>query len=459
MSKLKNKTLSSIETAIETNGNLLSEDAYENFEGLQKRIDSILLYAKTRLSACPSALLIPAHVNQINKIIGNINTSITNYISDKDITHLHSEVRDTHLPSLISNIQTRIPIIASEVDISALTQATNRAIQDIRSKNANLVQAFRSEQAGLDRQFTELKSKKESLESSLAVFQSEWDAELEGQKDNLSELIAELEAELKSLKEELAEEEKRIVALNGTFGEKFQLAEKERATEALSTLNSFKTHMKEALDEFKTEKNNVIKNLHDELKKYNDIEAPSIIAALEAQKEEAKKLLGMIGGSTMADGYSKTADKEQKLANKFRTFAGWLWIIAAIATGWLIHSLGSDPTVGKVVARVASVIIMAAPATYMTIESRGHRLEERRNRRYAVEMLALDPYLSPLDDETKKKTIEALVSNYFGNFDKQQEEKDKMPLEQVLEIFKEASKAACASTMELMKKTGKPERP
>jgi hypothetical protein len=64
-----------------------------------------------------------------------------------------------------------------------------------------------------------------------------------------------------------------------------------------------------------------------------------------------------------------------------------------------------------------------------------------------------------LDDETKKKTIEALVSNYFGNFDKQQEEKDKMPLEQVLEIFKEASKAACASTMELMKKTGKPERP
>lgn len=456
MSELKNKTLNSIETAIENNGKLISEEAFEDFKTLHKKIDTILLYAKTRLASCPPALLVPAHVNQISKTVGNINTSITNYIANKNIAHLQNEIRDTHLPALITNIQTKIPIISCEADISALTNATTRALQDIRSKNVNITQAFRSEQASLDRQFAELKSKKESLESSLADFESEWDTELEGHKDNMSELISEMENELERLKESLAEEEKRIVALNGTFGESFQLAEKERATEALNALNEFKTNMNDCLGEFKTEKNNVLKNLSDELKRYNDVEAPGIIASLEAQKEEAKKLLGMIGGSTMADGYSKTADKEEKLANKFRTFASLLWIIAAAATGWLIHSLGAEPTIGKVLARVASVVILAAPATYMTIESRGHRLEERRNRRYAVEMLALDPYLSPLDDETRRNKIEALASHYFGNFEKQREEENKMPLEQILEICKDACRDACKTATEAIKKADKP---
>ncbi|WP_319543709.1 hypothetical protein [uncultured Pseudodesulfovibrio sp.] len=456
MSQSLDSLISSIDTALDVNGDLLQEEDYEKFKGLQRKIDNVLVYAKTRLNSCPPVLLQPSHLKQIEDLIGNIITSISSYISNKNIAHLHNEVRDQYLPNLIANIQTKIPSIVNEVDAAQFTGIAQEAIQNIRSKSASVAQAFRSEQAGLDRQFAELKSKKESLDKALEDFQSGWDADIDSQKEAMAELQAELKANIEELKEALAEEEKNIVALNGTFGEKFQLAEKERATEALTALNDFKSSMKEALVDFKTEKNNAINNLREELKKYNEIEAPEILASLESKKNEAKKLLGMISGSTMADGYNKTANKEEILANKFRNYASWLWIFAAAATGWLIHSLGSDPTVGKVLARVAYVIVLAAPATYMTIESRGHRLEERRNRRYAVEMMALDPYLSPLDDETRKQKIEALVTNYFGNIEKQHEVAAKMPLEQILEICKDTCTNACKTAAEVIKKVDKP---
>lgn len=456
MSKLRNAVLKSIDTTLDNNAELLNEEAYENFKGLPQKTEGLLLYAKARLSACPSSLLHATHINQLNKIIGNINTSITNYISDKNIAHITNDVANTYLPNLITSIQTFVPSIASETDVTALTEATVGAIQKIRSKSTDIAQAFRGEQASLDKQFAELKSKKESLEKAFIDFHSEWDAEIQLQNEKLSGLNNTIKTEIENLREALADEEKNIVALNGSFGESFQLAEKERATEAMSALSEFVSNSKEALTAFQTEKDNAIQNLRAELKEYNEVEAPGILASLEAQKVEARKLLGMIGGSTMADGYNKTANKEEDLANQFRRYAGWLWIVAALATGWLIHSLGADPSTGKVLARVASVIILAAPATYMTIESRGHRLEERRNRRYAVEMMALDPYLSPLDDEIRKKKIEALVSHYFGNLDQQQEASGKMPIEQILELCKDTSKDACKAFMETIKKADKP---
>lgn len=452
MSQALDSLIISIDTALEVNGDLLQEEAYEKFKGLQRKIDNILIYAKTRLESCPPVLLHPSHLKQIEDITENIIASISSYISNKNIVHLHNEVRDQYLPNFIINIQSKIPSIVHEVDAAKFTNVAQNAIEEIRLKSANVAQAFRNEQAGLDRQFAELKSKKDSLEKALEDFQSEWDSDIQKQKETIAELQFDLKSSIEELKETLAEEEKNIVALNGAFGEEFQVAEKERATKALSALNDFKSSTKEALGDFKAEKNDVLANLRNELRKYNEVDAPELLASLESQKQKAKKLLGMIGGATMADGYNKTANKEEVLANRFRNYAGCLWVVAAIATGWLIHSLGADPTTGKVLARVASVIILAAPATYMTIESRGHRLEERRNRRYAVEMMALDPYLSSLDDETKKKKIEVLTSHYFGNFEQQNLENGKMPIEEIIELCQETSKNACKSFIEAVKK-------
>jgi hypothetical protein len=417
-SKIKSQIDDVIEAILELNGQFPELDSFVNHQSLYNRIDAVMLYAKTRVSQCPAELLFPQDGTEVLGNLNNIQTELTNFFSNANQNHINN-VQNNFLPGLVRLIQGRIPTFNEVADPEFLSEVVESSLQKIRVDVYNLVTAFKQEQAALDKNFAEITSKKQSIEAALDEFETETENTIE------------------ELKAALGDEHKRIIALNGEFSEQFQISEKDRATEALTAITDFEKKSSEYLSTFTDASKEAISDTKEALRKHLDEDAPSILDQMESMKEDAKKLLHMIGGSTMSDGFSKTADRENKAADLFRIFASLLWIGAAVATGYVIHSLSGEPTVGKVLARVAAVFMLAAPATYMTIESRGHRLESRRAMRYALEMLALEPFLATLDETTRKAKIETLTERYFGNIDKHPPVKEpQMPLEQIVDVCK-----------------------
>ncbi|OIQ51766.1 hypothetical protein BerOc1_00224 [Pseudodesulfovibrio hydrargyri] len=414
----KKQIIEEIEVVIKTNGEFPNQETFVDHHELYTRIDAVMMCAKTRISQCPAELLFPQDANEISGALDNIKDNLDNFFANSNQAHINN-IQNNFLPAFARLIQGRIPTISTGTDPEAFAKTIASSLQQIRSDTMDLVSAFHKEQAALDKNFTELTSKKDSIEESLDEFETET-------KETIEEL-----------KTALDDEHKEIIALNGGFSEEFQIAEKERNTAALTAVSEFEKKGSETISTFTDESKLALSDAKSNLRQYLDKDGPSILNEMESMKEQAKKLLHMIGGSTMADGFSKTAEEEKEAADLFRKFAGWLWILAAAATGYVIHSLGGEPTIGKVLGRIAAIFMLAAPATYMTIESRGHRIEARRAKRYALEMLALEPFLATLDEDIRKAKIEGLTERYFGNIDKMPQPKEgKMPTEQLTDFCK-----------------------
>ncbi len=88
-----------------------------------------------------------------------------------------------------------------------------------------------------------------------------------------------------------------------------------------------------------------------------------------------------------------------------------------VATGWLIYIFTLN---GGVVAWETAItllpvtIVLLFGAAYAAQQSTRHRNVEVRNRRFALEMQAIDPYLQSLNAEDQQKLKIELTKRFFG---------------------------------------------
>ena len=64
--------------------------------------------------------------------------------------------------------------------------------------------------------------------------------------------------------------------------------------------------------------------------------------------------------------------------------------------------------------RIVSIGIVAIPAFYVVRESDIHRRNERRNRKFQLELTAIDPYLKTMPQVEQDKLKVTLADRFFG---------------------------------------------
>lgn len=222
--------------------------------------------------------------------------------------------------------------------------------------------------------------------------------------------VEKLAKKVESLNGEIRNKEKQLSGLNSQIQNVEQTIQKQ--TTEFNT--QYQTSEKERKDKFEKELITCASETEQIIKKYAErsdeqfkllsVKAGKIIEVLTNLQDDASKVYGVTINTLQAGAYSSYADDEEKLANKYRTFASLLMLFGV---GFLVFpELRLIIENGKyafdwlnVVGRLPLSLIVFVPAFYFAKESGKHRVNEMTNRRRQHILSTLDPYIELMKKE------------------------------------------------------------
>lgn len=184
---------------------------------------------------------------------------------------------------------------------------------------------------------------------------------------------------------------------------------------------------KDAETKFQT----ILTKTSDTLDKQNNNFFEKISAYLTTAAEKHQSILELyelVAGDSVGAGYLKNADDEKFQANFWR-WASVVFIVAtAVWTGtayWYGTPIpigqGSEFLWAQVLKAFSVTAVLLFGAAYSARQSTIHRQNEKRTRWFALEIKAIDPFISSLDDAERKKLKHLLADRLFGQKEHSQE--------------------------------------
>lgn len=250
----------------------------------------------------------------------------------------------------------------------------------------------------------------------------EFDEKLETQDAELtetSESHAALTEEMKQLKIEhegqLSAWQTEFTKDQTTRAEAFSGDQIQRAKDFAEWLGIFKESSNEKVEALISEYK---KNLEEAFQKFEKSITKHQEDA-ELKHEAILEIHGLVATDGVAGGYNKTATTEQKVANRWRNIAMIALALTAGSVLLRLH-LGFDLTeVGGVnwaeaIASISLTGVFLAAAVYASKQSSMHRNNEKQMRWFALEVKAIDPFLSSLPVEVQQKLKAQFSERIFG---------------------------------------------
>lgn len=219
-----------------------------------------------------------------------------------------------------------------------------------------------------------------------------------------------------------AEEERaeQFAAAHEERAEQFKAAQDERTTEFDEQTRVIGEAIEEIKTEIETAKTTTIeglrKSLTDTTTGFSEA-AEEQLREIRRRREEAEKLLGIIGNVGITSGY-------QKAANEARIIS-WIWQVVALgAMGGLIFvawqaflpAIDKQQTFlwGAFAGRVFVTLTFGVLAGYAAHQANHYQDRERRNRKTALELESLGPYLASLPDTKQEEFRLLMADRTFG---------------------------------------------
>ena len=245
-----------------------------------------------------------------------------------------------------------------------------------------------------------------SLLEAQATVSRESVRQLVAQRDHLASKLQELTTkteeqvvQLGALTEGAAKERAEAAATVAKLEQLFAQKETDRAT-------IFETALTELKKEFKSFEANA------------KIESDALIDYLENQRNQAARLVQVVGNIGVTGNYQQIANTEATQANF------WRWVTVAIfgagvlvAGATFIKFWGqpfSSENAWSVAIRLLYAIAITAPAWYTARESARHRTNSDRARQTELELASIGPFIELMPEDKKVKTREQLTPSYFG---------------------------------------------
>jgi hypothetical protein len=238
---------------------------------------------------------------------------------------------------------------------------------------------------------------------------------------NLSKNVTNLETEKNKLEERLEENRKQLDQLTSQWQQQFSEAQDERQ----KSHNSWSTKVK---DEFESTTRDSISNLQKDISETKR----NVLSELDSLKEsstnkhnEILSLYQLASGDSIAGGYSQSSRDEEKSANWWRR-GTIIFLIATVCwLGYAFKQYGSNEVKVNTLPETATFNwqryfigssitgVLLLSAGFSARQSSKHREEAIRMRRIALQIKALDPYISSLDLDHQKEIKKELIDRFF----------------------------------------------
>jgi len=393
MDDYTDKIKTQIETIEGSISNVLSfvqdeDNGDDNTLDIFERIELVVNLTNDLLSKAIPSFIPTANLDKINKSIVALNNNCISYNNSKNIAYLNN--CNTEIDSLLGHIGCFN--IGSSKDV--VKQTLGQVIGVYKRQRDDIIRNY------------------------------------EEQKEILKEEVATISAKNSELEANIKAQETSMQSIISTFQTQFSNAQEARMTE-------FAKLLKESSDTF------------DDKDSELDEQTKSILENMNKNNKKAEELLQLAGAIATTGNYKKYADEAKKNADRlFWVAFGFMVFAALLVGGPILYSIIQNVKIEwlELLYRVPIIVTLLLPAFYAANESKKQRDNEFKNRKFQVEIAAIDPYLSDIKDtengeiSNRSQAKLELVKSFFGKEFKSSDDSSVSIPKDVLTFVKEVLK-------------------
>ena len=290
--------------------------------------------------------------------------------------------------------------------------------------------------------------------------EQDFEARLSESEGSLVEIQDGLAAHKKALENLTAQTEQAFSEWHSEFGEaqntraeEFSSAQIQRGEKYDETMREIRTKSEAETKDISAKHNERLKSAFDTYTK----DAQERLEDMKAKHAAILEIHGLVGTDGVAGGYQKTATDEHKAANTWRVVT---MVSLGLAAAWLIVvfflSFSAEPTANvdwAELAKAASLtLVLLTAAGFASRQSKAHRDLEQQMRWFSLEVKAIDPFLSSLEDADQKELKKQLSERLFGK-DRTANQARKSGVD--VGAYKELSESILSPVQEILKLSGK----
>ena len=363
-------------------------DADSAFQSEQRRLKKLINFFKSTINKLDGELISFDILDQLNSAIRNQDIWV-------HFSSFHSRKEEQHLIDVNDKLN-EVILKFSQLLVFAEKAKLSNPLKDLEESFDN---------------FTEtIASKKTILEDDI----NEQSTLLERQNEKLDQLSQNLDSSKKEINELLA-----------TWQKQHSDSENIRTTEFNSTQqsknNEFSNWKKTVEEEANIKIKTLIETSTDNLNNSQsafDEKISNILNDASQKHNDILELHGLVAGDSVAAGYLKNAEDERKQANNWRVITiVFIVLIASFALfSYNVPFFGYMEEILWIrILKFASLTgALLFGASYSAKQSNLHRNNEIQARKFALEVKAIDPFISSLSEENQKELKNKFSDRLFA---------------------------------------------
>jgi gas vesicle protein len=403
------------------------EEIDSEHEDERRRFSKALELARTALSGLDAELFPEKLVSNLNNQLRQpqIWNEVSNYASNQNVQHLRQA--NDHLTGQLPLVY-QIAALAGPPDAAKTVRSIEEAYSQLCKAIEKQKDEFSSLVTSLSENVVSIESRSSELSSDLDTLRGEVDSQLSNWQSEFTD------AQTARAEEHSAQQIKR--------GEKFD-----------ETMREIRSKSEAETKDISTKHNERLKSAFDTYTQ--DVEAR--LDDMKAKHAAILEIHGLVGTDGVAGGYQKTATDEHKAANTWRIVA---MVSLGLAAAWLLLKffLGFGETSAggvnwaELVTAGSLTLVLLAAAGYASRQSKTHRDLEQQMRWFSLEVKAIDPFLSSLEDTDQKELKKQLSERLFGK-DRTANQARKSGVD--VGAYKELSESILSPVQEILKLSGR----
>lgn len=367
----------------------MSGDSVAGNEQIAAARDTVFAMSETikeLLEKTPASRVSLHALNSMQKYIAAAHNEVAAFTSNGNVNHLVNAANQ-YEQNVVQWLWGFTPTVRGREsarlreEIEALSQSSMSAVQQISAARDGLISRFAEVESSAD----ELKKKVDELRESAAAERAQAAATVSSlqQSFNTKEIDRDntFNAAVAEVKEQAVEQRD---------------AAADKADQAIAQLQGAGDALVASLTE----------------------QSAAIIAGLQAQRDEAAKIVQVVGNIGVTGNYQRIANDEQRQANNWRRFTVLLFLAGVtLAVATFIKHFGEpidSSNAGSIAIRLLYALVIASPAWYTARESARHRTNADRARQTELELASLGPFIELLPQAKKDEIREKMTDLYFG---------------------------------------------
>jgi len=339
------------------------------------RLVEVADYIDRVLNAAEPSLSSKASLDALNSALQSTGNEVQQFVNTKQAARLIGNA-NTQADAAIQQARVMyVPLVPEEVEglKDGLASFRRSAGQHLRSLEQEAATAKTSLEQQVDQARQSVAQTTQQIQTKLQ--------EVEQAKQGLDNAVRQHESQFST-----AQEERR---------KQFSESVEKRSEEFRSIVEGARTQLKEKLDMLVAT-------------------GTGYIETLESLKAQVEEIVGAVGATALSGGFNETADTERRSANVWRWIGVGVTAVALLVAYYAVEPLHSTTQWTRLGAKAILVLPLLGLATYALKESAKHRRVQWRNRRVALELASIEPYLMLYPDEERNQIKKDLVERWFA---------------------------------------------